>query len=196
MVMPMVKVPHELSASALTTARPRPASAMTTMKRMAMAPVVPATGPISVRAMSASERPPRRTEAHSEMKSWTAPARQTPPTIHSRPGRVAELRREHRADQRAGAGDGREMVAEEHPPASSDSSCARRTSCAPASRASRRATSPSRRDERAVIAIRDRQNAQRRHDNVEGIHRRNCILERCPRIGGCWAMRSAIGAIS
>ena len=86
MVMPMVKVPHELSASALTTARPRPASAMTTMNSTAIAPVVPATGPISVRAMSASDRPPRRTEAQSEMKSWTAPAMQTPPTIHSRPG--------------------------------------------------------------------------------------------------------------
>ena len=86
MVMPMVKVPQALSASALTTASPRPASAMTTMNRMAMAPVVPATGPISVRAISASDRPPRRTEAHSEMKSCTAPAMQTPPTIHSRPG--------------------------------------------------------------------------------------------------------------
>ena len=30
-------------------------------------------------------------------------------------GQIAHLRREHRADQRAGAGDGREMVAEQHP---------------------------------------------------------------------------------
>ena len=56
MVTPIVKVPQALSASALTTTMPRPASAMTTMKRTAMAPVMPATGPISVRAISA-ERP-------------------------------------------------------------------------------------------------------------------------------------------
>ena len=49
------------------------------------------------------------------MKSCTAPARQTPPTSQMRPGREAELRREHRADQRAGAGDRREMVAEQDP---------------------------------------------------------------------------------
>ena len=72
---PMVKVPHGALGSALTTAMPSPASAMTTMKRMAIAAVRPATGPISVRAISASERPPRRTEAHRMTKSWTAPAR-------------------------------------------------------------------------------------------------------------------------
>ena len=86
MLMPIVKVPHALSASAFTTASPRPASAMTTMKRTAMAPVVPATGPISVRAMSASDRPPRRADPQSEMKSWTAPARQHPATIQMKPG--------------------------------------------------------------------------------------------------------------
>src|SRR6185436_12939601 len=48
MLAPMVKVPHALSASALTTASPRPASAMTTMKSTAMAPVVPAAGAIAV----------------------------------------------------------------------------------------------------------------------------------------------------
>ena len=86
MLAPMVKVPHALSASALTTASPNPASAMTTMKSTAMAPVVPAAGPISVRAMSASDRPPRRADAQSEMKSWTAPARQQPETIQMKPG--------------------------------------------------------------------------------------------------------------
>ena len=30
-------------------------------------------------------------------------------------GRIAELRREHRTDQRAGAGDGGEVMAEQHP---------------------------------------------------------------------------------
>ena len=114
-VAPMVNVPHALSASALTTARPRPASAMTTMKRIAIAPVVPATGPISVRAISASDRPPRRVDAHSVIdvvdRAGEADAGDEP----DEPGRVAELRRQHRADERPGAGDRREVMAEEHP---------------------------------------------------------------------------------
>ena len=84
--LPIVNMPHALSASALTTARPSPASAMTTMKRMAIAAVMPATGPISLRAISASEAPPRRVEAHRMIKSWTAPARQTPATSQMSPG--------------------------------------------------------------------------------------------------------------
>ena len=59
---------------------------MTMMKRMATAAVTPATGPISSRAISASERPPRRVEAQRTMKSWTAPARQTPQTSQMSPG--------------------------------------------------------------------------------------------------------------
>ena len=47
------------------------------------------------------------------MKSWTAPARQTPATSQIRPGRVAELGGQDRPDQRAGAGDGGEVVAEQ-----------------------------------------------------------------------------------
>ena len=86
MDIPMVKVPHALSWSALTTARPSPARAMTMMKRIATAAVVPATGPISWRAISANERPPRRVEAQRMMKSWTAPARQTPTTSQMSPG--------------------------------------------------------------------------------------------------------------
>ena len=85
-VIAMVKTPHGLSASALTNATPTPASAMTTMKRMAMAAVKPATGPISIRAISASDLPPRRVDAQSAIMSWTAPARQTPATSQSRPG--------------------------------------------------------------------------------------------------------------
>jgi hypothetical protein len=59
---------------------------MTMMKRIATAAMKPATGPISSRAISASERPPRRVEAHRMMKSWTAPARQTPATSQMSPG--------------------------------------------------------------------------------------------------------------
>ncbi len=84
--MPMVKVPQALSWSALTTARPSPASAITTMKRMATAAMTPATGPISDRAISASDLPSRRVEAQRIMTSWTAPARQTPATSQMSPG--------------------------------------------------------------------------------------------------------------
>ncbi len=73
--------------SAFTTTRPSPASALTMMNRIAMAAVVPATGPISARAISASERPLRRIENASTRKSCTAPASTTPITSHSRPGR-------------------------------------------------------------------------------------------------------------
>ena len=86
--------------------------------------MMPATGPISVRAISASERPPRRVEAHRMTKSCTAPARQHAADEPDEPGRIAELRREHRADERAGAGDGREVVPEEHPAAGRVDSCA------------------------------------------------------------------------
>ena len=48
-------------------------------------------------------------------KSWTAPASTTPNTIQIVPGQVAELGGQHRADQRARAGDRGEVVAEEHP---------------------------------------------------------------------------------
>ena len=86
MVAPIVKVLHALSASALTTAMPSPASAIIRMESTATAAIVPATGPISVRAMSASDRPPRLIDAHSVMKSWTAPARHTPATSQMSPG--------------------------------------------------------------------------------------------------------------
>ncbi len=69
MVMAIVNTPHALSASALTTASPRPASAMVMMKRMARAAVMPAADPISSRAISASDLPPRRVEAHSMTRS-------------------------------------------------------------------------------------------------------------------------------
>ena len=39
----------------------------------------------------------------------------TPTTSQRKPGHVAELRRQHRPDQRPGAGDRREVVAEQHP---------------------------------------------------------------------------------
>ena len=57
MVMPMVKMPHGLLESALTTTMPRPASVTRRMKSTAIMATRPANGLISVRATSASERP-------------------------------------------------------------------------------------------------------------------------------------------
>ena len=84
------------------------------ISRMPMPAIAPATGPISERIMSPSERPSRRVDRNSTVMSCTAPANTTPARIHSVPGQIAHLRGEHRADQRAGAGDGGEMMAEQH----------------------------------------------------------------------------------
>ena len=86
MVMAMVNVPQALSARALTTAMPRPASATVSVKRMAKMPTAPATGPISILTRSASDLPPRLVDAHSTIASWTAPARHTPATSQMKPG--------------------------------------------------------------------------------------------------------------
>ena len=115
-VAAIVKRPHGLLLSALTNGTPTPASAMTMMKRIAMAAISPASGLISWRAIVASDAPFRRVDPHSEIMSCTAPARQTPATSQSKSGHEAELRRQHRPDERARTGDRREVVAEQHPP--------------------------------------------------------------------------------
>ena len=86
MVMAMVNTPHGLSASAFTKVMPRPAIAMTNMKRIAIDAMNPMNGLISCLTMSGSERPPRRTEAHRMIESCTAPARHTPATSQMNPG--------------------------------------------------------------------------------------------------------------
>ena len=87
-----------------------------------------------------------------------------------KPGRVAELRRQHRTDQRPGAGDGREVVAEQHPAAGRVVVVRRRTSvCAGVTRESS-SDHHLGGDERAVVAVGDRQDAERRHDDVESMH--------------------------
>ncbi len=68
-MLPMVKTPHGLLESALTTTIPRPAMETTSMKRMQIIDTMPANGPISVRAISARERPACRMEATRTMKS-------------------------------------------------------------------------------------------------------------------------------
>ena len=52
-----------------------------------MPAMAPATGPISERIMSPSERPSRRVDRNSTVMSCTAPANTTPARIHSVPGR-------------------------------------------------------------------------------------------------------------
>ena len=82
----IVNVPQALSAKALTTMMPRPARAMTRIKRRATTAVTPAVVLISERAISASDRPPRRVEAQSTIESCTAPARQQPASSQMKPG--------------------------------------------------------------------------------------------------------------
>ena len=135
------EVPQALSLSALTTTRPRPASAMTMMKRIAIAAVDAghradlACGDLGQRPAAAARRGPQDDEV--VHRAGEAHAGDQPDEA----GRVAELGREHGPDQRPGAGDGREVMAEEDP-LSSGSSCGRRSACGPASAASRRAPGP------------------------------------------------------
>ena len=101
--------------------------------------------------------------------SWTAPGEADAADQPDEPGRVAELRREHRADERPGAGDRREMVAEQHPP--------RRHVVVVAVGPGVGGGWPGvvqdhdlRRDERAVVAVGDGQDAEDREDDEERPH--------------------------
>ena len=97
--------------------------------------------------------------------SWTAPARQTPATSQMQPGREAELRREHGPDERARTGDRREVMAEQHP-------LVRRVEVVAVLQRVRRRDAPVvehhhlRREERAVEAVRDREDAEGRNDTI------------------------------
>ena len=97
---------------------------------------------ISERAISASERPPRRVDAQSDDRivhgAGEAAAGEQPDEAR----RPSKLRGQHGTDERSCARDRREVMTEEHPPTASDSSSSRRISSAPASSACRRAPSP------------------------------------------------------
>ena len=113
--MPIVNVPHALCSSALTTARPRPASAMMTMKRMAMRGGA-ARDRADLGARDVGERTAATTgrgpqDDHVVDGAGEADAADEPDQSR----RVAELRREHGADERSRAGDRGEMVTEQHP---------------------------------------------------------------------------------
>jgi len=83
----IVKLPQGEPASALTTTSASTASRMTMMASTPTLATTPANGPISVRIMSPSERPSRRTEKNRIRKSCTAPATTTPTRIQSVAGR-------------------------------------------------------------------------------------------------------------
>ena len=133
--------------------------------------VMPATGPISV-ARDLGQRPaaaPRR-RPQSDRCRARRPPRQQPATQPDEARRVAELRGQHRSDQRARAGDGGEVMAEEHP-------LLRRVVVVPVVLRVRRRHARIvqhhhlRGDERAVVAVRDGQDAQGGNDQVESMHR-------------------------
>ena len=83
----IVNVAHELPVSALIMVTPRPAVAITTTKKIAIVAATPDNPLISLRAMSAKERPSLRTEANRMMKSCTAPPTTAPMMIQSVPGK-------------------------------------------------------------------------------------------------------------
>ena len=82
-----VNMPHGLSARAFTTIMASTARMMIMIRNAPNRAMVPATGPISSRTRSPSERPSRRLEMNRTMKSCTAPARTTPAISQSMPGR-------------------------------------------------------------------------------------------------------------
>ena len=168
-VTPIVNVPHALSASALTTAMPSPASAMTMMKRIAIdrgdAGDRTDLGARDLReraAAAACRRPERDEVVH---RAGETHADDEPEQAR----RIAELRGEHRTDQRTGAGDRREMMAEEHP------AVRRIVVCAVVLPVRRRDARVVERhhlggDERAVVPVGDRQNAQDGKHDVQSMH--------------------------
>ena len=101
--------------SALTTTKPRPASAMTTMKRIATETMMRrglaefGAGDLGERFAAAPHR--GRQHEHVLHRAGQTDADHQP----EQAGHVAVLDRQHRADQRAGPGDRGEVMAEQHP---------------------------------------------------------------------------------
>ena len=75
MVEATMNVPQGDLLSAPTTTMARTAIERIKISRMATDAITPVAGPVSSRAIFASESPLRRTEAKRMMRSWTAPPR-------------------------------------------------------------------------------------------------------------------------
>ena len=114
-VAAIVNRPQGLPVSALTTTSASTARMMIMIASTPTSASEPGIGPSSILIISPSDLPSRRTDTNRTMKSCTAPADHDAGEDPQRAGQVAHLRRQHRPDQRARAGDGREVVAVEHP---------------------------------------------------------------------------------
>lgn len=87
MVAMTVKLPHGEWVSALTTISASTARMITMIMKVPSRAIRPGMSPISDLIRSPSERPSRRVDMNSTMKSWTAPAKTTPARIHIMPGK-------------------------------------------------------------------------------------------------------------
>ena len=87
MVIVIEKMPHGLSASALTTISASTAMRIAMIARVATRAAVPPMTPSSSRAICPRERPRRRVEKNRTSQSCTAPAAIAPTMIQIVPGR-------------------------------------------------------------------------------------------------------------
>ena len=115
-VIAIENTPHGDCASALTTTSARTASRMIMIEKTAISAATPPTGPISSRAICPSDLPSRRIEKNSDHHVLDRAGEDHADDDPERAGEVAHLGGEHGPDQRAGAGDRGEVVAEQDAP--------------------------------------------------------------------------------
>ena len=115
MVAPTVKTPHGLSARPLTTTSASTARRTVMMARMAMRPTKPAAALSSSFSISAERFAIAADGGEEDDEILHRAAEHHADEDPERAGKVAELRGEHRPDERAGAGDGGEVMAEDDP---------------------------------------------------------------------------------
>ena len=115
-VIAIENTPHGDCASAFTTTSARTASRMIMIEKTAISAATPPTGPISSRAICPSDLPSRRIEKNSDDHVLHRAGEDHADDDPDRAGQVAHLGGEHGPDQRAGAGDRGEVVAEQDAP--------------------------------------------------------------------------------
>ena len=108
-------MPHGLALSAFTTTSASTAISTIMMPSTATSAVYPATGPISSFAIWPSDLPSRRIDDAEDHEVLHRAAERDADDDPDHAGQIAELRGERRADERAGSGDGREVMAEHDP---------------------------------------------------------------------------------